>query len=347
MTTLWKAVSGVVLVTAAVSAALYAVGERHEDKPVPVDAAADSQPLGIGALGRVEPASRVRRLSQPWTESATRLETLLVEEGEKVMKDQVLAEFSDAALKDLAVEQAEAVRTEAEANLMRTRAAGRASEVAAHRARIEALSADLEYAKRDAQRTAQLLPSGAGTIVAADQSRTAVARLTAAKKQAEAELESLIQPRSEDIALAEARVQAAEAAVKRARAESELARLRAPLDGTVLRIFTWPGEKASDEGIMELADVSKLDVVAEVYETDVPRLRIGADAEVIVPGDDRRYKAKVYDVGRTVRRSMQASTDPVAAVDSRTVEVRLSLGPDATEALSGRSNMQVQVAIWP
>jgi HlyD family secretion protein len=55
----------------------------------------------------------------------------------------------------------------------------------------------------------------------------------------------------------------------------------------------------------------------------------------------------VREIGWQVRRTTQANTDPVAAVDARTVEVRLALAPEAAEALSRRSNMQVQVAIRP
>jgi HlyD family secretion protein len=48
-----------------------------------------------------------------------------------------------------------------------------------------------------------------------------------------------------------------------------------------------------------------------------------------------------------VRRTTQAGSDPVAAVDARTVEVRLGLGQDGRDALRQRTNMQVQVAIRP
>jgi HlyD family secretion protein len=48
-----------------------------------------------------------------------------------------------------------------------------------------------------------------------------------------------------------------------------------------------------------------------------------------------------------VRRQTQASNDPVAAVDARTVEVRLTLDDAGAAALRRRSNMQVQVAIRP
>ena len=79
----------------------------------------------------------------------------------------------------------------------------------------------------------------------------------------------------------------------------------------------------------------------------VDRSQIGAAAEVLVPGEAARVPATLREIGWQVRRSTQATTDPVAAVDARTVEVRLTLPPEAAEALARRSNMQVQVAIRP
>jgi HlyD family secretion protein len=90
-----------------------------------------------------------------------------------------------------------------------------------------------------------------------------------------------------------------------------------------------------------------MDIVADVYETDLPRLRLGAPAEIVVPGEPHRFAATVSGIGWTVRRQTQANTDPVAAVDSRTVEVRLALDEAGSAALRRRSNMQVQVAIRP
>jgi HlyD family secretion protein len=68
---------------------------------------------------------------------------------------------------------------------------------------------------------------------------------------------------------------------------------------------------------------------------------------VVVPGEVRRFAAQVNAIGWTVRRQTQASNDPVAAVDARTVEVRLTLDEAGAAALRRRSNMQVQVAIRP
>ncbi|MFC0386561.1 efflux RND transporter periplasmic adaptor subunit [Muricoccus vinaceus] len=313
-------------------------------KPAPVAAEA-AGPVGVGALGRVEPAGRIRRLAAPAT--GARLDRLMVAEGDQVVTGQVLAEFSDAAQRDASVAEATARVAQATATLARTRAGGSASEVAAAQARAEALRAAEETALRDAGRSQSLVASGAGAAVSAERNRYLAAQRAAERAAAEAELETLRRPRPEDIARAGADLAAAEGGLARARADAALARLRAPSDGTVLRVIARAGEAVGGEGVLEMGDLSRLDVVADVYETDLPRLRPGAVAEVVVPGEPARLSAVVREIGWVVRRTTQAGTDPVAAVDSRTVEVRLTLDDAARAALSRRSGMQVQVAIRP
>jgi HlyD family secretion protein len=302
----------------------------------PAIASVPPAPAGVGALGRIEPASRIRRLAQPGGLAVTRLRRLFVEEGERVEAGQLLAEFADAAQKDAAVAQAEATLAEARAQLAKVRAGGRPSEVAAQRAHIASLAAAEEIARRDAARTDRLVPSGAGAEAVAERNRFAARRAAAERAEAEARLETLMHPRPEDVALAEAQVANAEAALDHARSDAALTRLYAPIAGTVLRIHARPGDQAGADGLLELADLGRMDVVADVYETDLPRVRVGASAG-----------ATVREIGWVVRRTVQAGTDPVAAVDARTVEVRLALDAEGAEALARRSNMQVQVAIRP
>jgi len=337
---------GLALLAAAGGGYLWMQRGAAGDAPPPV-AVRPAQPVGVGALGRVEPVSRIRRLTQPGGMAVTRLDRLLVETGDRVSEGQLLAEFADAAQRDAASARAAAALEEAEAALAKMRAGGRDSEVAAQRARIAALVAQQGLAQREAERAERLVPTGAGAVAAADRARSAAVQLAAQRQQAEAELETLLTSRPEDIALAQARVAAARAALANARAEAELSRVRAPFAGTVLRVIARPGDQVGNDGLLELGDLSRMMVVADVYETDLPRLREGAPAEVVVPGEDRRFAAVVTDIGWTVRRQVQATTDPVAAVDSRTVEVRLALDEAGSAALSRRSNMQVQVAIRP
>ena len=142
-------------------------------------------------------------------------------------------------------------------------------------------------------------------------------------------------------------VASAEAALNKALADAALSRVLAPIAGTILRIYARPGDQVGSDGLMEIADLTAIDVVADVYETDLPRLTLGMAAEVIVPGETRRFPATLREIGLTIRRAAQANTDPVAAVDARSVEVRLTLGEEGRALLARRANMQVQVALRP
>ncbi|MGK7864050.1 HlyD family efflux transporter periplasmic adaptor subunit [Falsiroseomonas sp. E2-1-a4] len=338
--------TGALLLLALAVAAWWMLGNGATPEATPATPVAQS-PVGVGALGRVEPASRILRLAPAGGVEGARIARLLVAEGDAVAAGQVVAEFHDAALRDAALAQAEAQLAQSRARLARTRAAGRASEVAAQRARVEALRNAEASARREAERAERLQRSGAGAEATAERNRFAANQARAERAEAEAALDTLLSPRPEDLALAEAEYTAAEAAVARARAEAGMARLRAPIAGTVLRVLTRAGEAVGNDGVLEMADLTAMDVVAEVFETDLPRLRQGAAAEVVVPGEPRRFAATVREIGWQVRRTTQAGTDPVAAVDARTVEVRLTLAPDGVAALARRSNMQVQVAIRP
>ena len=309
--------------------------------------AAAAEPAGVGALGRVQPASRIRTLAQPGGFSVNRVDKLLVAEGDRVEAGQILAVLSDADKNDSAVAQAEAAAAEARATLAKVKAAGRPSEIAEQQAKIASLIAQERISLLDAERSEQLVPSGAGARATAERNRAAASRATADRAAAVAQLDTLNHPRPEDVFVAEAQQRSAEATLARAKADAALSRIVAPIAGTVIKIYARAGDLIGNDGLLELADLDRMDVVADVYETDLPRLRTGAVADVIVPGDPRRYQASVREIGWMVRRTTEAGSDPVAAVDARTVEVRLTLDDPGRQALRQRTNMQVQVAIRP
>jgi HlyD family secretion protein len=279
--------------------------------------------------------------------NATRLAAVNVAEGDHVAAGQVVAEFADAPRRDAVAAQAEAVLRQSAASLARIRSAGRAEEINAQRARVEGLRAAEECALHDAARSDRLAPSGATSVAAKERNRFAAIRATAERAEAEAVLQRLITPRREDLAVAEADLSAAMASLNSARLDAALSRVIAPIAGTILKVYAQPGDQVGDDGLLDMADLDRLDVVADVYETDLPRLRQGAPAEILVPGDPHRYPATVRDIGWQVHRTTEAGTDPVAAVDARTVEVRLALDEEGRAALMRRTNMQVQVSIKP
>ena len=61
------------------------------------------EPPGVGALGRVEPASRIRKLTQPGGFAITRVLRLHVAEGDRVEAGQLLAVALDVRQFDLLV----------------------------------------------------------------------------------------------------------------------------------------------------------------------------------------------------------------------------------------------------
>ena len=76
--------------------ALWSWRSRPQPEPMAAPTSAQSpQPRGVSALGRLNPAGNVRRLDAPSGAmgSSPRVETLLVEEGDRVEAGQVLAQF--------------------------------------------------------------------------------------------------------------------------------------------------------------------------------------------------------------------------------------------------------------
>ena len=76
------------------------------------------------------------------------------------------------------------------------------------------------------------------------------------------------------------RLQSAEAKVKAAEAQLELSIIRAPIDGEILKVFTYPGERIGNDPILKMGDTSDMHVIAEVHETDVGAVRIGQRATI-------------------------------------------------------------------
>ena len=85
-------------------------------------------------------------------------------------------------------------------------------------------------------------------------------------------------------------------------AEAELARstVRAPFDGQVLEIHARTGERVGPEGILELGRTDEMYAVAEVYETDVRRVKVGQRARVSSPALEAQLDGVVERVGMKI-----------------------------------------------
>ena len=279
----------------------------HGDTP---SAMASSNNIGIGALGYIEPRSRVIRVSHNVGPEGARVAQLFFQESEHVESGQKLALLSDHK------------KRFAEVDAARTR-------IKALEAQLAAEKATMAFNQKEYQRYESLSRQSMTTVSHAENKHLAF-------KQSKLNVQRLLA----DIDNAKSQLLIAEA-------ELENTIILAPITGTVLKILTRPGERIEDTGLLEMADLSQLDIVAEVYESDLPKVRVGQSAQINAIGFERIYNAEVRELGFQVKKNDLNDTDPLADRDNRIIEVRLTLEPDAVNKLKHQIFRQVRVRIDP
>ena len=333
-------------------------------------------PPRVGALGRLEPEGEVVRVAGPPGE---RLGELLVAEGERVVAGQVLARLESYRERLAEREYAAAQLQEARARLEAETRFGQAQveeartrlsrldepqqlQIRSQEAVVERLRAELADAEANLARFQALWQEGAISQQELDQKALLVRQRQEDLRAAEATLNQLRLARERDLRNAQAQVQAAEAGLKRAQAQVQLGSLtrnlelaearlertliRAPRAGQVLKIHTRPGEViAADQGILELGNTDQMMVVAEVYETDILRVRPGQGATISSRALAETLRGRVERVGLQIGKKDVLNTDPAADVDARVVEVYIRLDPESSARVAGLTNLQVNVAI--
>jgi HlyD family secretion protein len=267
---------------------------RPAARPRPAAPPVQLRPEAVSALGRLEPAGDVRRLAAPITGMAgsPRITALLVQEGQRVTRGQLLASFDNRP--GLLADQ----------RLLQTRIAN--------------LSQQLGLLERDTRRYRTLAQGG-------------------------------VTPRGDldnrEIKLIELRGQLTQARAQLAKVETDLvlSELRSPIDGTVLRITARPGERPGDDGILEIGATDRMEAVAEVYESDISRVRPGQTVRLISEngGFEGTLNARVLRVTPQVRQRQLLSTDPTGDADARIVEVRLALDPADAAKVNNLAGLKI------
>lgn len=141
-----------------------------------------------------------------------------------------------------------------------------------------------------------------------------------------------------DVALADLRL---------ARAELARVQVRAPIDGQVIDVHARAGERVGPEGILELGQTQAMYAVAEVYETEIGRVRVGAAATVSSPALPRELHGHVDRIAMRVRKLDTLGTDPAAKTDARVVEVEVRLDEADAAIAAPLTHLQVEVTIEP
>ena len=153
--------------------------------------------------------------------------------------------------------------------------------------------------------------------------------------------------RPSDLQRGQAQVSNAIANVKRAEAELKLSYVQSPIAGEILAVHAKSGESIGASGIAEIGETNQMTVVAEVPEDRISQVRIGQTATVTSENGafTGELTGTVTEIGRKIGKRDVLSTDPVADVDARVVEVKITLTPEDSQKVSGFTNAKVLTQI--
>jgi len=337
----------------------------------------------VSALGRLEPDGEVIKVFAPTSGESARIERLNVQHGQQIRKGDVIAYLDNyaprtAALREsqerVVVTQAQLRQVEAGAKsgqiIAQQRVADRLqvelqTETAAQEAAIARLEAELRNAELEDQRYQYLKNEGAVSASFRDtkrltsdivrqqlnEAKSQLSRIVRSRQmqisEASATLDQISEVRPVDIEVARSQVAQAEAGVVRAKADQDLAIVRSPQDGQVLKIHTRAGELVSNQGIISLGRTQRMVAVAEIYELDISRIKIGQSATIISKNNafPEVLRGKVKEVGLQISKKDVLNTDPAAQFDARVVEVKILLDEPSSKRVSGLTNLSIQVSI--
>lgn len=311
-------------------------------------AAPKPQPQLVGALGRLEPGGEVVKLAMPQEGFAPGLlSEVRVREGQRVRAGEVLALLDNRDDLQAQLDAARSAVAIAQAQLRLVEAGPKRGEVAAQQQQIRKLTSELAIATTEYRRNQALFGQGAVSATQLDSKRLEVERLRGELEVARATLNKVEEIRPEDLQLARAQLAQAQAQERKAAAALLNSEIRAPFAGQVLKIHTRPGETQSKDGVLELARTQDMEVVAEVYETDVGRIRVGQPVTVTAEngGFSGTLQGRVSRIGGKIGKKDVLSTDPTADVDARVVEVHIELAPRDRQRVANLTNLQVMVRI--
>jgi HlyD family secretion protein len=259
------------------------------------------------ATGRIEPYSKVEIRSKV----NGIIETIAVDEGDVVRKNQPLLELDRDILKTRV--------TEARAALEKTQARY-------EQAMIEASTVEVELAKKKSDRMKELLTEG---LVAEEQMDDVKTALAVANQQYRA--------RQAAVSMAKAELSAAAAALERSEDELGYATIVSPMDGIVLSRDVDVGSAVASVVatmgtlLMTLGDMREIHIVGDVDESDIGLISEGMPARITVESyPERKFQGTVRKIAPLgVEKEKIMNFEVEVTVDQATAPLRTNMTADA------------------
>ncbi|WP_414551161.1 ABC exporter membrane fusion protein [Anabaena sp. CCY 0017] len=381
----WLVALGITSVMAMGAGVVYII-RPTTNQTTPVVSTQVSQPVTpkVNALGRLSPAGEVIRISAPTDPSGgSRVAQLLVDEGKQVRAGDVIAILDNRDRLQANLKEAQQQVGVATSRLNQVKAGAKQGEISAREATVRnlqaqldgeiqtqqatnaRLKAELQNAEMEFRRYESLYKEGAISASNLDSRRLTVRTaqeelnaaqaslgriqrtLTAQIQEAKATLEQTSEVRPTDVAIAQAEVDSAIATVEKMQVEVDTAYIRAPQAGQILRVQARPGETIGEEGIVELGETTQMYAIAEIYESDIGKIRPGQTANITSPSNafTGELSGIVDRIGLKVAKKDVLDSDPTAATDARVIEAKIRLDAASSQQVANFTNLQVNVEI--
>ena len=251
----------------------------------------------VSAPGQVQPKTKVQISARV----AARIVEIPFDEGQAVSKGSATTKPSMLVKLDTTELEAQLRAVQARAAAQKAQVQESEAQIAAQDATIAASKVMLEDARRDLNRQKQLLKSKDVSQQIVDQAQAKVDQM---ERQLESSIKSIEAARI-GLIVQQHQIEAAEAETVRARENLSYAIIYSPIDGIVTRLNAKYGEMVvmgtmNNAGtvIMEVSDLSEMQIEAQIDETNVASVKEGQKAKVrIAAFPDETFEGVVKNVG--------------------------------------------------
>ncbi|MEO8447913.1 MAG: efflux RND transporter periplasmic adaptor subunit [bacterium] len=250
------------------------------------------------------------------SKSVGQISSILVNEGDKVKKDDILLLLDHESL-DIQLRQAEAGVEQAEAQLRLLQAGARKEDIRLAQEQVNLTEINLKQAESEKERGDDLFHQN---VITKQQHEEITTRFDQATNQFSTARENLKKikniVRPEEIASAKANLKRSQVSVDLIRYSIEDCTIKSPSEGIVTKKFVEAGEFVTPgASLLNLSDLQKVKLVIYVTEVELGKVKLGQTAEVSIDS----YKDKTYK-GEVIFISTEAEFTPknIQTQDERT-----------------------------